>query len=105
MALDALEGALQGLPVLLGRDGLGQRQVHVIAGALALPGLVAEAREVGIGEGRRTVDRHRQHVVALIEDVLLARSEEHTSELQSLMRSSYAVLCLKKKKSKIIYII
>src|SRR3546814_3637853 len=30
-----------------------------------------------------------------------ARSEEHTSELQSLMRISYAVFCLKKKKSKI----
>src|SRR3546814_9278085 len=29
-----------------------------------------------------------------------ARSEEHTSELQSLMRSSYAVLCLKKKMQK-----
>src|SRR3546814_5877143 len=28
-----------------------------------------------------------------------ARSEEHTSELQSLMRSSYAVFCLKKKKT------
>src|SRR3546814_5146310 len=28
------------------------------------------------------------------------RSEEHTSELQSLMRISYAVVCLKKKKSK-----
>src|SRR3546814_3788736 len=28
------------------------------------------------------------------------RSEEHTSELQSLMRSSYAVFCLKKKKMK-----
>src|SRR3546814_5768809 len=28
---------------------------------------------------------------------LLARSEEHTSELQSLMRISYAVFCLKKK--------
>src|SRR3546814_9333450 len=28
------------------------------------------------------------------------RSEEHTSELQSLMRNSYAVFCLKKKKSK-----
>src|SRR3546814_7601744 len=28
----------------------------------------------------------------------MARSEEHTSELQSLMRSSYAVFCLKKKK-------
>src|SRR3546814_7638224 len=27
------------------------------------------------------------------------RSEEHTSELQSLMRNSYAVFCLKKKKS------
>src|SRR3546814_9025844 len=27
----------------------------------------------------------------------LGRSEEHTSELQSLMRTSYAVLCLKKK--------
>src|SRR3546814_10872621 len=30
----------------------------------------------------------------------LARSEEHTSELQSLMRISYAVFCLKKKKYK-----
>src|SRR3546814_7945469 len=28
------------------------------------------------------------------------RSEEHTSELQSLMRSSYAVFCLKKKKNR-----
>src|SRR3546814_6260305 len=28
------------------------------------------------------------------------RSEEHTSELQSLMRTSYAVFCLKKKKDK-----
>src|SRR3546814_5662311 len=30
----------------------------------------------------------------------LGRSEEHTSELQSLMRTSYAVFCLKKKKNK-----
>src|SRR3546814_1422595 len=29
------------------------------------------------------------------------RSEEHTSELQSLMRNSYAVFCLKKKKTQI----
>src|SRR3546814_3099825 len=39
---------------------------------------------------------------ALAEDVgngdVTARSEEHTSELQSLMRISYAVFCLKKKK-------
>src|SRR3546814_2800496 len=32
------------------------------------------------------------------------RSEEHTSELQSLMRISYAVFCLKKKKTTIKYI-
>src|SRR3546814_4018803 len=32
------------------------------------------------------------------------RSEEHTSELQSLMRISYAVFCLKKKKIKILTI-
>src|SRR3546814_6598076 len=31
---------------------------------------------------------------------LFGRSEEHTSELQSLMRISYAVFCLKKKKNK-----
>src|SRR3546814_1747975 len=31
-------------------------------------------------------------------DVIDQRSEEHTSELQSLMRISYAVFCLKKKK-------
>src|SRR3546814_2322454 len=36
---------------------------------------------------RRAVDRNEHH-----------RSEEHTSELQSLMRISYAVFCLKKKK-------
>src|SRR3546814_1760777 len=30
----------------------------------------------------------------------ISRSEEHTSELQSLMRISYAVFCLKKKKNK-----
>src|SRR3546814_5762890 len=37
-----------------------------------------------------------------VEDVVRAqdRSEEHTSELQSLMRISYAVFCLKKKRNK-----
>src|SRR3546814_10453876 len=34
---------------------------------------------------------------------LRERSEEHTSELQSLMRISYAVFCLKKKKSQTIF--
>src|SRR3546814_10200610 len=32
-------------------------------------------------------------------DTMIDRSEEHTSELQSLMRTSYAVFCLKKKKT------
>src|SRR3546814_1391910 len=39
------------------------------------------------------------HHEALVRPVGL-RSEEHTSELQSLMRISYAVFCLKKKKQK-----
>src|SRR3546814_2999206 len=34
---------------------------------------------------------------------VLPRSEEHTSALQSLMRISYAVFCLKKKKTKMIH--
>src|SRR3546814_1817703 len=45
--------------------------------------------------GGRVVDRlHGRHAVAELERGL--RSEEHTSELQSLMRISYAVFCLKK---------
>src|SRR3546814_4263613 len=34
----------------------------------------------------------------LMAEFVILRSEEHTSELQSLMRISYAVFCLKKKK-------
>src|SRR3546814_4252458 len=44
---------------------------------------------------------HQQMLIILDEaSVDQARSEEHTSELQSLMRISYAVFCLKKKKKK-----
>src|SRR3546814_5291218 len=42
-------------------------------------------------------DRPARH---LLRDARAGRSEEHTSELQSLMRISYAVFCLKKKKTK-----
>src|SRR3546814_8816873 len=43
----------------------------------------------------------RQHAVwKRFYDYVKSRSEEHTSELQSLMRISYAVFCLKKKKTK-----
>src|SRR3546814_7163715 len=38
-----------------------------------------------------------QRVPGDVIEVELERSEEHTSELQSLMRNSYAVFCLKKK--------
>src|SRR3546814_8590313 len=34
----------------------------------------------------------------LVSDAVMTRSEEHTSELQSLMRISYSVFCLKNKK-------
>src|SRR3546814_8166753 len=37
----------------------------------------------------------------LRQTIVLCRSEEHTSELQSLMRISYAVFCLKKKKQEL----
>src|SRR3546814_9937316 len=47
----------------------------------------------------RVVDRHAGVDGATRRvDVQEDRSEEHTSELQSLMRNSYAVFCLKKKK-------
>src|SRR3546814_4424934 len=39
-----------------------------------------------------------ERFLAGLGEALSARSEEHTSELQSLMRSSYAVFCLKKTK-------
>src|SRR3546814_10637542 len=53
-----------------------------------------------LSEGRPTagcVAVERADMLRLLP--LLARSEEHTSELQSLMRISYAVFCLKKKKT------
>src|SRR3546814_9264744 len=63
---------------------------------LVATGSVAWTPEIGSGgltglvyvDGRMTSDYNTG-----------SRSEEHTSELQSLMRISYAVFCLKKKKS------
>src|SRR3546814_9696722 len=55
---------------------------HIVGGILDDPRVTLEVADVGrlIGEAA-------------------SRSEEHTSELQSLMRISYAVFCLKKKKN------
>src|SRR3546814_4720951 len=52
---------------------------------------------VGDAELHRVVQRRRRILQADGAKKFLFRSEEHTSELQSLMRISYAVFCLKKK--------
>src|SRR3546814_5716322 len=58
----------------------------------------AEEAIVNAMVAAETVTGHRGYTVHAID-----RSEEHTSELQSLMRISYAVFCLKKKKTKHTY--
>src|SRR3546814_4234835 len=53
-----------------------------------------------IGRVSETIQRiaESQHTIAsAVEEQSATRSEEHTSELQSLMRISYAVFCLKQK--------
>src|SRR3546814_1344584 len=63
------------------------------AQAVALQsGAIRSALDLSVLEGRRNLKYTVQGSSAI------QRSEEHTSELQSLMRSSYAVFCLKKKK-------
>src|SRR3546814_4926515 len=47
--------------------------------------------------GHFALETHAAEIAAEIRGFLPRRSEEHTSELQSLMRNSYAVFCLKKK--------
>src|SRR3546814_4865878 len=81
------------IPVLIltARDGLEDRVAGLDAGAddyvtkpFELPELAARVRAFA----RRRAGQAQPFL----------RSEEHTSELQSLMRISYAVFCLKKKK-------
>src|SRR3546814_5495623 len=64
--------------------------------------LRAAAMVVGTGRDDNGPDRGEHHVrqplFACPSVSRTLRSEEHTSELQSLMRISYAVFCLKKKK-------
>src|SRR3546814_1337602 len=63
--------------------------------------LVLAVREAAV-DLRRDAGRERRPVERALERRVgrAGRSEEHTSELQSLMRISYAVFCLKKKKRK-----
>src|SRR3546814_7048278 len=75
-----------------------QARIGEIAHQRPVPRAVAAVDAAAVGHrGQELVD------VGLVDDVLDGdddgpRSEEHTSELQSLMRISYAVFCLKKKK-------
>src|SRR3546814_11339159 len=59
--------------------------------------LHSRASRVAIMKGLRTISRN---TLPPFWRARMARSEEHTSELQSLMRISYAVFCLKKKNNK-----
>src|SRR3546814_1338151 len=61
----------------------------------------AGARRNGALAGWHPADMAGEVLNALVDRTGIdpARSEEHTSELQSLMRISYAVFCLKKKKT------
>src|SRR3546814_6248050 len=65
-------------------------------------GLAEEMRGdafVALGISRRPIVEPHPRVVQR-DKILAIRSEQHTSELQSLMRISYAVFCLKKKKKR-----
>src|SRR3546814_10764102 len=53
----------------------------------------------GVARGFVARALQQQRAIGIDQLEVEARSEEHTSELQSLMRISYAVFCLKKKKT------
>src|SRR3546814_945376 len=59
--------------------------------------IISRIREVGLTASKIHTD---DTPVPMLDPGRSKRSEEHTSELQSLMRISYAVFCLKKKKVK-----
>src|SRR3546814_1299986 len=81
--------------------GMGRHFVAALVGAGMRVACLARPSE----ELASLADEFGDAVLALPCDVTVSdavRSEEHTSELQSLMRISYAVFCLKKKKTKTI---
>src|SRR3546814_10465801 len=69
------------------------------AGGTGISWRVIGAIALNLISAGRNFNLVRQHLRLISSEGLsLIRSEEHTSELQSLMRISYAVFCLKKKK-------
>src|SRR3546814_5303849 len=83
---------LLGVPVLQHDQALHVRQVFFLEQECGSGPIFGDVHQLG------TVDR--QYALARTQQAA-NRSEEHTSELQSLMRISYAVFCLKKKKKKL----
>src|SRR3546814_4404791 len=69
-------------------DAIGRQRTSIGEGFVEHVGDPVDEREIARRDGTRAV---------IGRETLGDRSEEHTSELQSLMRSSYAVFCLKKK--------
>src|SRR3546814_4602353 len=74
-------------------DALYEYKVKLLASAAAAPDALYVAGD-GAFEFERTASRLAE---MQSDDYLALRTEEHTSELQSLMRISYAVFCFKKK--------
>src|SRR3546814_10098743 len=79
-----------------------QANLEVLSGTKDAPGkaldvITVEQPEPITVDGRRLSASYVNLYVANGGVVMPIRSEEHTSELQSLMRTSYAVFCLKKK--------
>src|SRR3546814_4377288 len=75
--------------------GLADEIFHDIVGIVLVADAVRTAQQHLQQQVRRSFPHQRQPLPRVFGQE--ARSEEHTSELQSLMRISYAVFCLKKK--------
>src|SRR3546814_2713959 len=87
-----------------GRERLDRLVADHVDGAIGAHRQAVAQVRLGVGGGDRgDHDLGGDALVAQAQglferDLVKGRSEEHTSELQSLMRISYAVFCLKKKK-------
>src|SRR3546814_4611478 len=92
------------LPIFHRRDIFAVADLRAAADALleldvddAGDGVGAILRRGAVAQHLDPLDRDRRNRVHVDARRAAARSEEHTSELQSLMRISYAVFCLKTK--------
>src|SRR3546814_5295997 len=83
---------------MLASGGIGDGRGLVAALALGAEGINMGTRFCATAEAPIHDNVKQAYVDNDEHGSFLIRSEEHTSELQSLMRISYAVICLKKKK-------